>query len=117
MDNILVYVLIALVTFLVLAFGLRTYLKNKKVKQSLKTKSGLDITKLIGLLGDKENIKEVSSNGSKLSVVLNSTANVQVDSIKQLGASGIVQNQNKLIIIFGKMSQVIENEIREYIKK
>lgn len=115
-TNVLTYILIALVVLVVLFFGIRFFLKNKKVRASLKNKSGLDIERLVSLFGGKENIEGVSSNGSKLNVIVKMSKEVQVDSIKQLGASGIVQNQNKFIVIFGKMSEVIEKEIKLYIK-
>lgn len=116
MDNLYIYLLLSIILLAVVFLGFRFILKNKIVKPSSKSKSGLNIPELIEFLGGKSNINDVSSNGSKVCVVVKDPKIVKIEAIKNHGATGIVQNQNKLLIIYGKLSSVIENEINTFLK-
>ncbi len=116
MNNTYITFILVFVIILLLIIGFRFYLKNKKNNIPLKNKSGIDIGLLIHYLGDQTNILGVASNGSKLYIDVKEPQLVQVDMIKKMGASGIVQNQNKFVIIFGKLSTVIEQEIHVLMK-
>ncbi len=115
MENI--YVIIGIVVAVVLIFlAIRLYLKKKKAPAMQPGESsGLDIDKLIGYLGGKENIQSVEGTLSKLNVVLKNTKAADIEALKAMGATGIVQNQNKLTVIFGKLSETIALEIQDRI--
>ena len=49
-------------------------------------------------------------------VVLKETNGINIEDIKKLGATGIVQNQNKVSMIFGKVSETLEEELKQAIK-
>lgn len=85
-------------------------IKNKKVKNV--TKVSIDIELLITALGGIRNIENMEATGSKASFTLKDTANIEVAVIKELGATGVVQSNQKLIAIFGKASKDIIQAIQ-----
>lgn len=95
----------AVILLLVIIFIVR---KNKKKNQS---NCPIDLDILIKALGGKNNITKVESSPSTLKVKLNDDKNIDIDSIKSLGASGIVQGTKQLTMIFGKASRDIEFEL------
>ncbi|MFQ6862849.1 MAG: hypothetical protein ACLROI_10105 [Beduini sp.] len=111
-NELYLYIAIGVIAIAVLLLGIRFYLKNKKPKQKVLAKSGVDIEHLLSALGGSGNIKEISSSMSKVTVELKEPKVIEAEKIKALGASGIVQNENKVSMIFGKTSQAIENEMK-----
>lgn len=117
MENILIYGVIALVILVLLFFIVRAVLKNKKPKYSIPNSSGVNIEQLVNYLGGKDNILYVTSSISKVTVEVKDSNSLELDAVKVLGATGVVQNQNKIIMIFGKVSEIIEFEIKQYTDK
>lgn len=107
------YVLIALgiiVAVILLYYGFTQFIKRKNLSQT--NVSTIDIEKLIKALGNKENIVDVRSTPSKLTVTIVNHEIVDVESIKNLGASGIVEGKDTISMIFGKQSPYIEEDLR-----
>ncbi len=71
----------------------------------------IEINKLIGYLGGKDNIQDVEVNMSRLKVTLKNMNIVDKDGIQKLGAKGIVEVDNQLKIIFGPNAK----ELKKYI--
>lgn len=90
-----------------------SYMKKKTPKKV--THSTIDIESLVKALGGKENIVSSSHSSSKLSVVLKDNKRTDIDMIKSLGASGIVEGKDSLSLIFGKASEAIDNDLKTYI--
>ena len=61
----------------------------------------LEINKLVGYLGGKDNILDTEVNMSRFKVTLKDVSKVDKDAIQKLGAQGIVEIDNQLKIIFG----------------
>jgi Phosphotransferase system IIB components len=107
------YVLIGLgiiVAFILLYFGYTHLIKNKNLTNE--QLSAIDINVLIKALGGKENIVQTKSTASKLTVSLLNHENIDMEKIKALGASGIVEGKENLTMIFGKQSQLIEEDLK-----
>lgn len=111
-EYVLIFVGIILAALL-LYFGFTRFIKNKDLKQNIV--STIDVVSLIEALGGKDNIVDVKSSPSKLTVSLKSHENIQVEKIQALGASGIVEGNQNLSMIFGKQSALIEEDIRKYL--
>lgn len=94
-------------------FVFMSYMKKKTPKKI--TRSTIDIGKLVTALGGKENIVSSTHSPSKLSVVLNDNKKADIEMIKSLGASGIVEGKDSLSLIFGKSSEAIDNDLKSYI--
>ena len=65
----------------------------------------VEANKLINYLGGKENIVNAECNMSRFKVILKDVTIVDKDSIQKLGAKGIVEIDNQLKIIFGKVNR------------
>ena len=116
MDNTMLYLIGGILAIVILFFVVRFYLKNKKATKKVYKKSGVDLKALILALGGHHNILETSSTMSKVTVVLKETNGINIEDIKKLGATRIVQNQNKVSMIFGKVSETLEEELKQAIK-
>ena len=114
MDVEYIFVVIAIILALILLyFGFIHFIKNKRLDQE--TKSTLPIEELLQALGGKNNIKEVRSSASKVTVVLDNQQLVDIEKIRSLGASGIVEGKDSLSMIFGRQSENIEADMKRYI--
>lgn len=111
-NELYLYIALGVIAAALFLLGIRFYLKNKKPKQKAIAKSGVNIDELLSALGGNANIQAISSSMSKVTVELKDSKVIEAEKIKALGASGIVQNENKVSMIFGKTSQAIENEMK-----
>lgn len=71
----------------------------------------LDMNKLVDYLGGKENIIDTEVNLSRFIVSLKNISLVDKEAIKELGARGIVEMDNKLKIILGPDSKQLKKYI------
>jgi PTS system D-glucosamine-specific IIC component len=68
-------------------------------------------------LGNKENITNLDACITRLRVSVKEIKNVDKDTLKRLGASGIMEVGNNLQVIFGPKSDNIKTRIQEIINK
>ena len=73
----------------------------------------LEINKLVGYLGGKDNILDTEVNMSRFKVTLKDVSKVDKDAIQKLGAQGIVEIDNQLKIIFGDNARQLKRYIDE----
>ncbi|MBO6047038.1 MAG: LPXTG cell wall anchor domain-containing protein [Erysipelotrichaceae bacterium] len=107
MDKNTTYIIIGVVVIIAL-IAIVLLRRRSKAKQSGNCPIDLDV--LIGALGGISNISETESSPSTLKVHLKKNE-IDVDTIKSLGASGIVQGASTVTMIFGKVSRDIEFEL------
>ena len=108
---------IAIVLMMIIAIGLiyygyNTFIRNKDL-QSEEFKSHIDVKALLEAVGGKENITDFTVSPSKLTVTLKDHSLIQIDTIKALGASGIVQGKQNLSMIFGRESALIAEDLKK----
>lgn len=111
MNDYLLYGIIALIVIIVLAIIFSYIIKNRQPKQIKADDIPLDINMLINAVGGKNNIKETTASSSRITFFVKDDGLVDLESLKTLGASGIVQTTNKVSAIFGKYSKEISNMI------
>jgi len=70
-----------------------------------------EVNKLIQYLGGKDNIINAECNMSRFKVILKDISKANKDGIYSLGATGIVEIENQLKIIFGKDAKQLKNYI------
>ena len=75
----------------------------------------VEINKLIGYLGGKDNIINAECNVSRFKVILKDITKVDKEGITKLGAQGIVEIDNTLKIIFGKEAKQLKKYIDDII--
>lgn len=73
----------------------------------------LEVNKLVGYLGGKDNILDTEVNMSRFKVTLKDVSIVDKDGIQKLGAKGIVEIDNQLKIIFGPEARALKKYISE----
>ena len=70
-----------------------------------------EVNKLVKYLGGKDNIINAECNMSSFKVILKDVSKVNKDGITSLGATGIVEIDNQLKIIFGKDAKQLKKYI------
>lgn len=113
MSDYLLYGIVALIVIIVLAIIFSYIIKNRQPKQIKAGDIPLDINMLINAVGGKNNIKETIASSSRITFFVKDDSLVDLESLKTLGASGIVQTTNKVSAIFGKYSREISNMIND----
>lgn len=73
----------------------------------------LELNKLVGYLGGKDNILDTEVNMSRFKVTLKDVSIVDKEGIQKLGAKGIVEIDNQLKIIFGPDARALKKYISE----
>jgi len=89
---------VLLIAAVIIIIFLITHRKNKK---------SLDSSVWLIALGNKENVKEVTATGSRLSVVLENKEIIDREKLKELGVSSVLVMSNKVtLVIEGKAEQI-----------
>ena len=113
MNEFLLYGIIALVVIVILAFIFLKVMKNKQPKKVSAQDLPVELNKIIDAVGGKANIKETTATSSKVTFFVNDDDLVDLEQLKALGASGIVQTSHKVSAILGKFSKEISQMINE----
>ncbi|MEX5671940.1 glucose-specific PTS transporter subunit IIBC [Staphylococcus cohnii species complex 1637] len=71
--------------------------------------------KVLDAMGGKENIKHLDAYITRLRVEVNEKSQVDVESLKQLGASGVLEVGNNMQAIFGPKSDQIKHDMAQII--
>ena len=103
----IVLIVLAVVFFLA-ALGIVIYLiiSNKKEKSN---NSGVWLL----ALGNKENVKEVSAVGSRLTVSLEDKEKIDRVKLKELGVSSVLAMSNKITLVIEGKAEKIANLIKK----
>lgn len=101
-----VYHVLIIVAFLILiALSIFFVLRHKKRDKVIE-----EFPQLLIALGGKENIREISFKGSRVSVLVENKKDVNKEGIKNEGVETIVISNNKVTMVVGnKNSEVIYN--------
>ena len=105
MNQVLQYIIIAIVILIILAIALKLTRKDFAIKEN----------KLIEFLGGEDNIINAECNMSRFKVILRDVSIVQKEAIQRLGAKGIVEIDNQLKIIFDKNAKQLKKYIDEIV--
>ena len=103
LTHILQYLVIAVVLIIISLVIVKLNHKN----------FNLEVNKLVGYLGGKDNILDTEVNMSRFKVTLKDVTKVDKDGIQKLGAKGIVEIDNQLKIIFGPDARALKKYISE----
>lgn len=83
---------------------------------SYATKTNFEINKLINLIGEKENILEISNTHTKVKISFKDRTKINAEAIKNLkGVSGIFFNDQTITIIVGNEAKIINELITKTI--
>ena len=103
-----IVLIVMAVVFFLAALGIVIYLivSNKKEKTN---NSGVWLL----ALGNKENIKEVSAVGSRLTVSLEDKEKIDRVKLKELGVSSVLVMSNKITLVIEGKAEKIANLIKK----
>ena len=93
-----------LIVAIILVIYLFTHRKNKK---------SLDSSAWLLALGDKENVKEITATGSRLSVVLVDKEKIDREKLKELGVSSVLVMSNKVTLVIEDKAEQVANSIQK----
>lgn len=113
MLEYIIWLVLAIIVVIVLWIVFSKVLAKTKVQDSTSASLSFDINSFMDALGGIENIKESEATLSKVTVYLHDEKIVNMAKLKELGASGVVQSNDKVTIILGKVSKEISNKIRQ----
>ena len=83
---------------------------------SYATKTNFEINKLINLIGEKENILEITNTHTKVKISFKDRTKINAEAIKNLkGVSGIFFNDQTITIIVGNEAKIINELITKTI--
>ena len=85
--------------------------KNKK-SPAKKIESSASIDEWLEALGGKDNVIDVFSSGSRLSVKLNNQDSINRDALTKLGVTSIVKMSDKLTLVTNLDNQKIVEKIQ-----
>ena len=88
--------------------------ENKEMQNNSVSVSELPF-KVLDAMGGKENIKHLDACITRLRVEVNEKSQVDVESLKQLGASGVLKVGNNMQAIFGPKSDQIKHDMAQII--
>lgn len=111
-NNIYFYLTIIIVIILIILLRL---LSKKRVGD--KKGDFSQVKQLINYLGGLDNIESVNASMSKISVKVVSSDLVNVESIKDIGASGVVETNKGFTFIFGSVSLDLADQINKELNK
>lgn len=108
------WVLCVVVIFLILATIVIVFVvKNRKVPRNKKIESKATPDEWMIALGGKDNILEISSAGSRLSIKIKNRDLVNRDQLTSLGVSSIVLMSDKITLVTNLDNHKIEENIRK----
>ncbi len=105
-------VVIILVTILVIFV-----VKNRKAPKKKRVESKASANEWIDALGGKDNILDVYSMGSRLSIKLADVNKVNRDSLTNLGVSNVVQMSDKITLVTNLDNEKVVERIKQEIEQ
>ena len=94
---------ILLIVAIIIVIYLLTHRKNKK---------SFDSGAWLLALGDKDNVKEVSATGSRLSLVLVDKEKIDREKLKELGVKSVLVMSNKVTLVIEDKAEQIASSIQ-----
>lgn len=113
MPDYLIYGVIAIIVLIILWFIITKVLKNKTTSLNTAKSIPVEVDGIVRALGGNNNIEEVNATNSKITFKLLDDKLVDVDSLKELGASGVVISGSKVSVILGTKSKDIAEAINK----
>ena len=102
------FVVIILITLIILFLFNRN--KTKKID---KTTYSISTNDWLDSLGGKDNILEISSRGSRLTLSLKEISLINETKLKELGVTSLLKMSNKLIVVIEENAAKIEEIIKK----
>lgn len=86
--------------------------ENKNTELKLNSMELPNVNALLSALGNKENIRNVSSTISTITFELNNAEIVNVEQLRKICAKGVVKSNNNITILIGDCATALEQKIK-----
>ena len=96
---------VAVIILVVIVVILVSIKSKSKTNNKIETKSN---SSWLSALGEKDNIIEVESKGSRLTLTLRDSSLINDDKLKELGVTSIIKMSNKVILVVEDNAAKIE---------
>lgn len=110
-EPVIIITIVGIIVALIYFFVTKYYYHNASLRRNVSTSLPFAISDFIEAIGGRDNIEDIDSSLSRVTVQLVDCSKVNLEKIKQLGASGIVEKRNGYTFIFGAISKRIHSEI------
>ena len=107
---------VAIVVIILLTILIFFVIKNKRPKKPKKEISTASPDEWVDALGGVENIVEVSSNGSRLSIKIKNRDLLNRDALTKLGVTSIVLMSDKVTLVTNLDNQKIEENLKNHLQ-
>lgn len=106
------YIIAVILVFIIVFIWFLLKLISKKTFSENINKLPFEITELETALGGRDNLLDFKSTPTRLNVNVNDIKIVNIEKLKGLGVSGIVEKSNGYSLIFGAVAPLIEEKLR-----
>ena len=107
---------VAVVVVILLTIVIIFLIKNRRVQKPKKLESNAAPDEWVSALGGQDNIVEVTSNGSRLSVIIKNPELVDREALTNLGVNNIVMMSNKITLVTNLNNQQIEEKLTNHLQ-
>ena len=98
------YIQYAIIIFILVIIALA-------ITKSKRKDFNIEVNKLVGYLGGKDNIINYEVNKSRFIVTLKDVTKANKEGIQKMGAQGILEIDNQLKIIIGEQARQLKKQI------
>ena len=111
LKNYGIWIAVAVVAIIVATIIIIFVIKNRK-KGPAKIEDHTASSDWLTALGEKDNILEVTANGSRLTIKLKDQSIVDKEKLKTLGVTNIVTMSDKLILVVEDKAELIKEKLQ-----
>lgn len=107
---------VAVVVVIILTIAIIFLIKNRKKAKPKKEISSASPDEWVDALGGSDNIVEVSSAGSRLSIKIKNRDLINRDALTNLGVTSIVLMSDKVTLVTNLDNQKIEENLKNHLQ-
>ena len=113
LKNNAIWIAVGFVVIILITLIIFFLLNRNKTKKIDKTTYSISTNDWLDSLGGKDNILEISSRGSRLTLSLKEISLINETKLKELGVTSLLKMSNKLILVIEENAAKIEEIIKK----
>lgn len=113
LKNNAIWIAVGFVVIILLTLIILFLFNRNKTKKIDKTTYSISTNDWLDSLGGKDNILEISSRGSRLTLSLKEISLINETKLKELGVTSLLKMSNKLILVIEENAAKIEEIIKK----
>lgn len=113
LKNNAIWIAVGFVVIILIILIILFLFNRNKTKKIDKTTYSISTNDWLDSLGGKDNILEISSRGSRLTLSLKEISLINETKLKELGVTSLLKMSNKLILVIEENAAKIEEIIKK----